>query len=221
MELEDEEKDLKAASAPTIEGEVPCASPPVDKDERSDRIKTICDPTTTSMKIPTMLDEDTASLFLSSSVAAQSDAPATSVTKKKAKKKAMYLSSVVGARITEEQLSAQDPSNTPKDCKTPGKYHPVCVATWKAWLNFVQVFLNKQTNDGRVLHLVPPLLPWDAPHDSSIIVLLMHYMPTQLTNLEREICILQVQNVPMDPLDLIVGSLFVNLLEMDCTRFDV
>jgi hypothetical protein len=50
MESEDEEKDSKAAPAPTIEGEVPCMSPPVDEDnERSDRIKIICDPTTTSM----------------------------------------------------------------------------------------------------------------------------------------------------------------------------
>ncbi len=76
MESEDEEKDSKAAPAPTIEGEVPCASPPVDEDiERSNRIKIICDPMTTSMKIPTTSDEDIASLFLSSSVAAQSDAP--------------------------------------------------------------------------------------------------------------------------------------------------
>ena len=36
MELEDEEKDSKAASTPTIEGEVPCASPPVDEDKHSD-----------------------------------------------------------------------------------------------------------------------------------------------------------------------------------------
>ena len=79
--------------------------------------------------------------------------------KMKVKKKAMPLLSVVGAKITEEQLSAQDPSNIPKDWKKPGKYHPVCVAIWKARLNFVQVFLDKQTNDGSVLHLVPPLLP--------------------------------------------------------------
>ena len=105
--------------------------------------------------------------------------------KKKAKKKTMSLSSVVGARITEEQLSAQEPSNIPEDWKTPGKYHPVCVAIWKASLNFVQVFLDKQTNDGSVLHLVPLLLPWDAPHDSPVISLLMHYMPTQLTNLVK------------------------------------
>jgi len=50
--------------------------------------------------------------------------------KKKAKKKTMSLSSVVGARITEEQLSSHDPSNTPEDWNTPGKYHPVCVAIW-------------------------------------------------------------------------------------------
>jgi len=105
--------------------------------------------------------------------------------KKKAKKKAMSLSSVVGARITEEQLSAQDPSNTPEDWKTPGTYHPVCVAIWKAWLNLVPVFLDKQTVDGSILHLVPPLLPWDAPHDDKVIALLMHYMPTQLTNSYR------------------------------------
>jgi hypothetical protein len=71
---------------------------------------------------------------------------------------------------TEEQLSAQDPSSIPEDWKTPEKYHPVCVAIWEAWLIFVQVFISKQTNDGIVLHLVPPLLPWDAPHDSSLIV---------------------------------------------------
>ena len=56
MESEDEEKNSKAAPTPAIEGEVPCVSPPVDEDERYDRIKIICDPTTTSMKIPTMLD---------------------------------------------------------------------------------------------------------------------------------------------------------------------
>jgi hypothetical protein len=49
----------------------------------------------------------------------------------------------------------------------------------------VQVFLDKQTIDGSALHLVPPLLPWDAPHDSSVIALIMHYMPTQLTNLVK------------------------------------
>ena len=73
--------------------------------------------------------------------------------KKKAKKKAITLSSVVGAKIIEDQLSAQDPSNTPEDRNTPGKYHPACVTIWKAWLNFVPVFLDKQTIDGSVLHL--------------------------------------------------------------------
>jgi hypothetical protein len=102
--------------------------------------------------------------------------------KKKVKKKAMSLSSVLGAKITEEQLSAQDPSNITKDWNTPGKYHPVCVAIWTAWLNFVPVFLGKQTINGSVLHLVPPLLPWDAPHDEDVAALIMHYMPTQLTN---------------------------------------
>jgi hypothetical protein len=85
--------------------------------------------------------------------------------KMKVKKKAMPLSSVVGAKITEEQLSAQDPSNTPEDWNTPGKYHPACVAIWTAWLNIVQVFLDKQMINGSVLHLVPPLLPWCASHD--------------------------------------------------------
>jgi hypothetical protein len=102
--------------------------------------------------------------------------------KKKVKKKAMSLSSVLGAKITEEQLSAQDPSNITKDWNTPGKYHPVCVAIWTAWLNFVPVFLGKQTINGSVLHLVPPLLPCDAPHDEDVAALIMHYMPTQLTN---------------------------------------
>jgi hypothetical protein len=41
--------------------------------------------------------------------------------KKKVKKKEMPSSSVLGAKITEEQLSAQDPSNIPEDWKTPGK----------------------------------------------------------------------------------------------------
>ena len=56
------------------------------------------------------------------------------------------------------------------------------MAIWEAWINFVQVFLNKQTNNRSVLHLVPQLLLWDAPHDSALISLLMHFMPTQLTN---------------------------------------
>jgi len=138
----------KAATALTFEREVPCAS--LHKDEAK-------------MNASTSLD-------LSSSVATQSDMPATSVTKKKAKKKAMSLSSAVGANITEEQLSAQNPSNIPKDWKTPGKYHPVCVAIWKTWLNFVAVFLDKQMKDGSILR------------GNKVIGLLMHYMPTQLTN---------------------------------------
>ena len=52
--------------------------------------------------------------------------------KMKVKKKAMPLSSVVGAKITEERLSAQDPSNILEDWNTPGKYHPACVAIWTA-----------------------------------------------------------------------------------------
>ena len=71
--------------------------------------------------------------------------------KKKVKKKEMPSSSVLGAKITKEQLSAQDPSNIPEDWNTPGKYHPACVAIWTAWLNFVPVFLDKQTIDGSVL----------------------------------------------------------------------
>ena len=102
--------------------------------------------------------------------------------KKKVKKKEMPSSSVLGAKITKEQLSAQDPSNIPEDWNTPGKYHPACVAIWTAWLNFVPVFLDKQTIDGSVLHLVPPLLPWDLSHFVNVVALLMHYMPTQLTN---------------------------------------
>jgi hypothetical protein len=93
-----------------------------------------------------------------------------------------FETSMVGAKITKKQLSAQDPSNTPEDWKTPGKYHQVCVAIWAAWLQFVQVFLDRQTNNGSVLHLIAPLLPWDTPHGSLVMGLLMHYMPTQLTN---------------------------------------
>ena len=33
MESEDEEKDSKAAPAPTIEGEEPCVSPPIDEED--------------------------------------------------------------------------------------------------------------------------------------------------------------------------------------------
>ena len=47
-------KRTKAVPAPTIKGDVPCASLPVDEDnERSSRIKIICDPMPTLMKIPT------------------------------------------------------------------------------------------------------------------------------------------------------------------------
>ncbi len=89
--------------------------------------------------------------------------------KKKANKKAKKKASVVLASITVEQLSAQDPSNIPEDWKLPGKYHPDCIAIWTAWLIFVQVFLDKQTIDGSVLHLVPPLLPWHASHDVKVL----------------------------------------------------
>jgi len=52
---ESPKKRTKAAPAPNIEGDVPCASLPVDEDNaHHDRIKIICDPMTTSMKIPTM-----------------------------------------------------------------------------------------------------------------------------------------------------------------------
>ena len=80
------------------------------------------------------------------------------------------------------------------------------------------VFLDKETIDGSVLHLVPLLLPWDAPHGVNVAALLMHYKPTQLTNSVKGDLHPEVQNVPMDPLDLIVGSLFDNLLEKICTR---
>ena len=40
-------------------------------------------------------------------------------------------------------------------------------------------------NNGSFLNLLPPLLLWNAPHDSSDIGLLMHYLPTQLTNLVK------------------------------------
>jgi hypothetical protein len=37
MESEDEKKDSKAAPAPTIEGKVPCVSPPVDEEDKDDK----------------------------------------------------------------------------------------------------------------------------------------------------------------------------------------
>jgi hypothetical protein len=105
------------------------------------------------------------------------------ITSKLKKSRAEQDSSVSSVKITKEQLSAQDPSHIPDDWDTPGKYHPVCVAIWMAWLVFfVQVFVNKQTIDGSTLHLVPPLLPWEAHPEILLVCLLMQYMPTQLTN---------------------------------------
>ena len=94
-------------------------------------------------------------------------------------------SSVSSVKITKEQLSTQDPLNILDDWDTPGKYHPVCMAIWMAWLVFVQVFVDKLTIDGSTLHLVPPLLPWEAHSEVLLICLLMHYMPTKLTNLVK------------------------------------
>jgi hypothetical protein len=90
-------------------------------------------------------------------------------------------SELVGAKITEEKLSAQNPANIPTDWDTPGERHPICVAIWEAWLDFVPVFLNEHTITGSVRHLIPPLLSWGKPHENLMITLSMRYMPTRLT----------------------------------------
>ena len=112
--------------------------------------------------------------------------PSTDITSMSKKKSRVEQdSSVSSVKITKEQLSAQDPSNIPVDWDTPGKYHSVCVAIWTAWLVFVLIFVDKQTIGEITLHLVPPLLLWESHPEMSLICLLMHYMPTQLTNLVR------------------------------------
>jgi hypothetical protein len=98
------------------------------------------------------------------------------MSKKKSRVKQAAL--VSSFKISKDQLSAQDPSNTLDDWNTPGKYHPVCVAIWTAWLVFVLIFIDKQTIDGLTLHLIPLLLPWEEHPEMSLICLLMHYMPT-------------------------------------------
>ena len=109
-----------------------------------------------------------------------------SLTKKMATKNAMEdrksPPEKIGVQITKEQLCVQDPSNNPGDWDTPGKYHPFCASIWTAWLVFVLVFADKQTIDRSTLQHVPPLLLWEARPEMSLICLLMHYMPTKLTN---------------------------------------
>ena len=103
------------------------------------------------------------------------------ITLKSKKTRVEQDSSVSSVKITKEQLSAQDPSNIPDDWdRYPWKISSSCVAIWTAWLVFVQVLINKQTINGSTLHLVPPLLPWEAHPEMSLICLLMHYMPTKL-----------------------------------------
>jgi hypothetical protein len=65
------------------------------------------------------------------------------------------------------------------------------------------------------------LLPWEAHPEMSLICLLMHYMPTKLITWWREVCILWVQSFPIGPFYVLAGSLFVNLLDLYCSRFDV
>jgi hypothetical protein len=107
------------------------------------------------------------------------------ITSKSKKSRVKQDSSVRSVKITKEQLSAQDPSNIPDDWDTLGKYHPVCRAIWTAWLVFMLVFVDKRMINGSTLHLVPPLLPWEAHPEMSLICLLMHNMPTKLTNLVK------------------------------------
>ena len=73
----------------------------------------------------------------------------------------------------------------PQNWEEEGKYHPALVYIWKSWLNFIPVFDGKQTVDRSTLRLVPPSLPWLDQwnlNDKGILTLLMHYMPTQLSN---------------------------------------
>ena len=110
--------------------------------------------------------------------------PSTDITLMSKKKSRSEQDSLVSsAKITKKQLSAQNQSNIPDDWESPGRYHPVCVAIWMAWLVYVQVFVNKQTIYGSTLHLDPPLLPWEAHPEMLLICLLMHYMLAQLINL--------------------------------------
>jgi hypothetical protein len=73
----------------------------------------------------------------------------------------------------------------PQNWEEEWKYHPALVYIWKSWLNFIPVFDGKQTVDGSTLQLVPPSFPWLDQwnlDDKGILTLIMHYMPTQLSN---------------------------------------
>jgi hypothetical protein len=84
------------------------------------------------------------------------------------------------------------------------------------------IFVDKQTNDGSVLHLVPPLLPWDAPHYTLLIALLMHYMPSQLTNLVKgDLHPASAEHSDGSLIDLTVGSMFVKVVEIYHTQINV
>jgi hypothetical protein len=76
-------------------------------------------------------------------------------------------------------------SKAPHNWEEEGKYHPSLVYIWKSWLNFIPVFDGKQTVDGSTLRLVSPSLHWSDQlnlDNKGIFTLLMHYMPTQLSN---------------------------------------
>ena len=106
-----------------------------------------------------------------------------SLTKKKAKKKAVAL------------LLAED---------------------WKSPPEMIGAEITQEA--GSILHLVPPLLPWDASQDNCLSVCWCTTCQLSLLTRWREICILWVQTIPMDPFDLLAGSLFVNLLVMKSTK---
>lgn len=83
--------------------------------------------------------------------------------------------------------SSYDSSNilgVPLDWNDESKYNPKFIEIWAAWLAFVRVFNGKETVNGTQPHLVHPELPWDEQGKDDIpnVLLLMHYMPTELTN---------------------------------------
>ncbi len=100
--------------------------------------------------------------------------------------KAMVNGKSVTCKLTLDgkEVSQDDLKYLQADWDEVGKYNPVLVEVWKAWLRFVLVIDGKKTVDGLQVHLVPPHLPWLAPNqeDLKLVSLVMHYMPTKMAN---------------------------------------
>ena len=64
----------------------------------------------------------------------------------------------------------------PANYQVSGKYHPVYVNSWDAWMKCLSITEKVPTKNGHDIYLIGPHIPWNIMDPKkSVVVFMLHY----------------------------------------------